>query len=98
MDMESRWIWTDGCESPYTNWDSKRGQPDGGSAENCAKIESTGSGLWHDFPCKKKLAFVCQRQNLEASDEKEEDGFSFDQKGAQQEDQTKKVAAKDKIV
>ncbi|NOY90700.1 MAG: C-type lectin domain-containing protein [Deltaproteobacteria bacterium] len=65
---EDTFLWTDGgtaCNRgknagpPYCHW--RGGRPNGGSAENCVRMEADrGSGEWNDRNCSTRFAFVCE--------------------------------------
>ena len=53
----NHWTWSDGSNQyPYTNWN--KGEPNGGSRENCAYMRN--DGFWNDFTCTTKMRFVCK--------------------------------------
>uniref|UniRef100_A0A667WH85 C-type lectin domain-containing protein n=1 Tax=Myripristis murdjan TaxID=586833 RepID=A0A667WH85_9TELE len=50
------WKWSDGREAEFRMWAS--GQPDNsGSNEHCVVMST--SGVWSDFPCSRRLPFIC---------------------------------------
>ncbi|XP_047658892.1 macrophage mannose receptor 1-like isoform X2 [Tachysurus fulvidraco] len=61
-----RWLWSLEDQTfyrdrvTYTHWDS--GQPNGGGVENCVTCNKYDT-LWHDYPCKMLLPFVCYEEN-----------------------------------
>lgn len=44
-----------GYKSRYLNWD--KGQPNGGTGENCAALPMKGR-KWHDYSCDRKCFYV----------------------------------------
>ena len=56
---EGDWRWTSNNEVlNYTNWTP--GQPDNFVGQDCAAI--VNRGLWEDFDCSNKRAFICQTE------------------------------------
>ena len=55
---EGKWVFDQsGEEVTYTNWYSD--QPNGGTSENCASVESF-SGLWFDVSCNGEDNYICE--------------------------------------
>ena len=50
VETESVWVWSDGTNTDYTNWDVPF-EPNGGTGENCVDVVGTGQGHWNDYPC-----------------------------------------------
>ena len=60
---ENRWVWVDGSNAVYTNWEP--GEPNNQGNEDCVhmrRIPSRPDGKWNDAPCSLKLPFVCQQR------------------------------------
>ena len=55
---ESVWVWSDGTDANWTNWDEE--EPNGGTNENCVDVVISGQGHWNDYPCRWSLSvFWC---------------------------------------
>jgi hypothetical protein len=56
----NQWLWNeDFSPMNYTNWN--KGQPDGGSRENCVNFYGEiHNGRWNDFTCDSSLQFICK--------------------------------------
>ncbi len=62
---EGEWIWAaDQSQPQYTNW--FKGQPSGGTKENCAFIDG-GDGKWYDFFCNDQWPFWCETSPTSSS-------------------------------
>ena len=53
---EDTYVWSDGSERTYTNWDDN--EPNGRTGENCMLTER--SLAWYDAPCDWTEYFVCK--------------------------------------
>ena len=42
-------------------WDTSRGEPNGGSGENCVVL-GTVNGLWHDIRCQRTFPLLCEAE------------------------------------
>ncbi|KAJ8022063.1 Collectin-12 [Holothuria leucospilota] len=51
----NEWLWLDGSEASYINWDPIQVQ----DFEGCVGIN--GDGLWHDHPCGNMVNFICEK-------------------------------------
>ncbi|MBN2499055.1 MAG: hypothetical protein JXR96_30980 [Deltaproteobacteria bacterium] len=56
---EGTWVWEDGSQPGYENWDPSNDEPNGGTAENCAEVYD--NGRWNDRRCDRDRPFVCER-------------------------------------
>ena len=56
----NQWLWNeDFSPMNYTNWN--KGQPDGGSRENCVNFYGEiHNGRWNDLTCDSSLQFICK--------------------------------------
>ncbi|XP_057692854.1 galactose-specific lectin nattectin-like [Corythoichthys intestinalis] len=50
------YIWTDGSENDYTNFDMSAGEPDGSG--DCVEMDIS-DGLWENVACDTERAYVC---------------------------------------
>jgi hypothetical protein len=62
---EARWVWENGSNGTWRNWNAATGEPNGGSAlypedEDCAYLVSQGT--WYDGPCSVLKSFICEAQ------------------------------------
>ena len=52
--VEGRWVWVDGTEMRYANWDTAMGQPNNkdtsGSQEHYLRSRTPRGGAWWDVP------------------------------------------------
>ena len=57
---KSRWMWVDGSQASYTNWNT--GEPNNsGGTEDCAHfVNPAGSSKWNDVRCSHQLFYVCE--------------------------------------
>ena len=55
--VEGTFVWTDGSDALYTNWNSREPN-DGGGAEDCAEIRP--DGFWNDVRCTGTNRTVCR--------------------------------------
>ncbi|XP_073672064.1 uncharacterized protein [Paramisgurnus dabryanus] len=58
-EVEGRWKWADGTALNFVFW--KNGAPNGGTAESCAKSESSG---WNDISCEILNKWICEKKIL----------------------------------
>lgn len=57
----SPWLWTDGTEVDFTNWDLGLSQPDGpAKTERCGLVSDRAGRGWHDYPCDWEFRYLCQ--------------------------------------
>ena len=57
---KSQWLWVDGSNAVYTNWDKGEPNNDGGT-EDCVGIPSyLAPAKWSDMACNISLFFVCE--------------------------------------
>ena len=57
---EDVFVWADGSDVKYTDWRTSSGEPnDFGKGEDCTII-IVRDLKWVDFPCDKKLPFICR--------------------------------------
>lgn len=62
---EGNWVWTDGSQLTYTNWNS--GEPNNSNyAEHCAEYYY-GNGLWNDMPEFYQYPFIIEFNTSEVS-------------------------------
>ena len=76
--VASGWKWSSGEEWNYTNWNTKKGEPNnykwpwtGNLGENCVMINyNYGSllggvaySMFNDLLCDKRIGFICQKGN-----------------------------------
>ncbi|XP_073715933.1 CD209 antigen-like protein A [Misgurnus anguillicaudatus] len=57
-DVEGTWKWVDGSTLNTRFWDKSTNEPNGGTAENCAFIYSSG---WGDYPCTYTFNWICEK-------------------------------------
>jgi hypothetical protein len=71
---EGTWMWDDGSDLVYDNWNS--GEPnDSGSNEDCMEMRS-GDGLWNDAVCTRVRTFVCELRCQDWYADEDGDGYS----------------------
>ena len=56
IDVEGRWIWTDGDPVGWTTWRS--GEPNDSGGEDCGELGSDGQ--WNDTECWRLRSYVCE--------------------------------------
>ena len=58
----NQWLWNeDFSPMKYTNWN--KGQPDGGTGENCVNFMGEKyNGRWNDLTCDYSLQFLCKKK------------------------------------
>ncbi|XP_018010507.1 uncharacterized protein LOC108667918 isoform X2 [Hyalella azteca] len=61
-ELSSSFVWTDGSDVTFTNWDSLEPNNNYGR-ERCVQLMSR-SGLWNDFYCSTPLNFVCKKKRV----------------------------------
>ena len=55
---ENFFQWSDGSPLDFSLWAS--GQPNGGSGENCVRVEWSEGGTWFDMDCEAVHPFICK--------------------------------------
>ena len=58
-DVEGTFKWDNGDTWGYSNW--KTNEPDGGDSHDCIYIERNQGGVWKDYDCNKKYAYLCMK-------------------------------------
>jgi len=64
---EGVWLWADGSESRYTNWQAGEPNNDSGIAnlpENCVGLNYNNHTGWTDLECSKSFSYVCESDGL----------------------------------
>eukprot|EP00105_Crassostrea_gigas_P002873 XP_011415552.1 PREDICTED: collectin-12 [Crassostrea gigas] len=57
---QNKYVYPSSGRKPiYTNWD--RGQPEIGKKEDCAALQTFGNRKWHDYPCNRKMHYICKK-------------------------------------
>ncbi|XP_020384086.1 tetranectin-like protein [Rhincodon typus] len=57
---EGDWVDVSGQATNYTNWETTRRQPDGGTRANCVAMSGTAIGKWFDESCALQKNYFCQ--------------------------------------
>ncbi|GCC29572.1 hypothetical protein chiPu_0008015 [Chiloscyllium punctatum] len=57
---EGDWVDVSGKATNYTNWETIRRQPDGGTKANCVAMSGPANGRWFDDSCVLQKNYYCQ--------------------------------------
>ncbi|KAL6491170.1 hypothetical protein MHYP_G00015150 [Metynnis hypsauchen] len=56
------WIWSDGSNSTYRNWDT--GEPNNPVGDNCVQLWKSPEYRWNDAGCQNSNPFICYKEEL----------------------------------
>ncbi|KAL6491145.1 hypothetical protein MHYP_G00014900 [Metynnis hypsauchen] len=58
--VKQSWIWSDGSNSSYTNWNDE--EPNNGVGEVCVEVQHDSTYKWNDENCNQPNPFICYKE------------------------------------